>query len=64
MNDDDAFGKIAGKLKDARCTVVFTGAGISTESGIADFRSPGGVWSRYRPVIIGVNVPSSPCSTR
>lgn len=51
MNDDDAFGKIAGKLKDARCTVVFTGAGISTESGIADFRSPGGVWSRYRPVM-------------
>lgn len=30
--------------------VAFSGAGISTESGLADFRSPGGLWDRYRIV--------------
>lgn len=37
-------------LSGSRHAVAFTGAGISTESGIPDFRSPGGVWSKSRPV--------------
>lgn len=37
-------------VENARTVAVLTGAGISTESGIPDFRSPGGIWSRYRIV--------------
>jgi NAD-dependent deacetylase len=42
--------RLAQLLADAREVVVFTGAGISTESGIPDFRSPGGVWSKMKPI--------------
>ncbi|RPI83765.1 MAG: NAD-dependent protein deacylase [Planctomycetaceae bacterium] len=42
--------QLASWIAAARKIVVFTGAGISTESGIPDFRSPGGVWSQSQPV--------------
>ncbi len=45
-------GDLAQLIGAGQLLVVFTGAGISTESGIPDFRSPGGRWSRYQPVTI------------
>lgn len=42
--------ELARMIDEARRVVVFTGAGISTESGIPDFRSPGGVWSKMTPI--------------
>jgi NAD-dependent deacetylase len=41
---------LASLVKRANRIVVFSGAGISTECGIPDFRSPGGVWSRFKPL--------------
>lgn len=41
---------LANLISEARYITAFTGAGISTESGIPDFRSPGGVWSRMKPI--------------
>jgi NAD-dependent deacetylase len=41
---------IAEKITSARSVIVFTGAGISTESGIPDYRSQGGLWDKFTPV--------------
>jgi NAD-dependent deacetylase len=40
-------------IAEAECMVAFTGAGISTESGIPDYRSPGGIWTKFRPIDFG-----------
>ena len=42
--------ELARRIRAARRAVIFTGAGISTESGIPDFRSPGGIWTRMAPI--------------
>lgn len=46
----DAISRIARKISQGGKNVVFTGAGISTESGIPDYRSQGGIWDKFRPV--------------
>ncbi len=43
----------AAVIRNARKTISLTGAGVSTESGIPDFRSKGGLWSRYDPIEYG-----------
>jgi NAD-dependent deacetylase len=48
MTDD--IDELARMIQSAKRAVVFTGAGISTECGIPDFRSPGGFWTRYKPI--------------
>jgi NAD-dependent deacetylase len=46
-NDIEQLGEM---IANASVIVPFTGAGISTECGIPDFRSPGGLWTRHRPI--------------
>ncbi|MBJ3774197.1 Sir2 family NAD-dependent protein deacetylase [Acuticoccus sp. 2012] len=50
-NTEKATAALADAFAASRRAVVFTGAGISTESGIPDFRSAGGIWSRMEPIL-------------
>lgn len=51
MPDSDTVEHLRRLIEDARRIVFFTGAGISTESGIPDFRSPGtGLWNQIKPI--------------
>ncbi len=48
-NLDTLAERVAALILAAKKVVVFTGAGVSTESGLPDFRSPGGIWDRFDP---------------
>ena len=50
MSADDDIAVLGELLRESRRAIVFTGAGISTESGIPDFRSPGGIWTKMMPI--------------
>jgi NAD-dependent deacetylase len=49
-SDETEVAALARLIGAASRAVVFTGAGISTESGIPDFRSPGGIWTQMAPI--------------
>jgi NAD-dependent deacetylase len=50
MSTDSDSAALARLIAGSRRAVVFSGAGISTESGIPDFRSPGGIWTQMAPI--------------
>ena len=50
MHSDRGIAALAQLIAKSERAVVFTGAGISTESGIPDFRCPGGIWTRMAPI--------------
>lgn len=51
--DKENIKKAAELLLNSKNAIVLTGAGISTESGIPDFRGEGGIWKKYKPEIYG-----------
>src|ERR1700722_6793492 len=50
MQAEQEIAELRRLIEGARRAVVFTGAGISTESGIPDFRGPGGTWTKQKPI--------------
>src|ERR1044072_9267719 len=48
-----AIDRLRALVEEAAVVVPFTGAGISTECGIPDFRSPGGIWTKMKPIDFG-----------
>jgi NAD-dependent deacetylase len=59
LSDAAILEHAAALLRASRRALALTGAGLSTESGIPDFRSPGGVWERFRPIEYGEFVRSA-----
>ena len=51
MTMEGLYKEVAGRLVNRRHCVALTGAGISAESGIATFRSKGGLWEKYDPMV-------------
>lgn len=49
-NMNEKIALIAKKIVKTKKNIVFTGAGVSTESGISDYRSKGGLWDKFQPV--------------
>ena len=50
VNEQHSIAELKRLLAQSKRAVIFTGAGVSTESGIPDFRSPGGIWTKYQPI--------------
>ena len=53
MNVSESIQQLRKMLEASANIVVFTGAGISTESGIPDFRGPNGIWNKIKPIDFG-----------
>ena len=61
---ETAIDRLRGLIGRSRVIVPFTGAGISTECGIPDFRSPGGLWTKNHPIPYDDFISSRRCATK